>query len=212
MKKLVCVLVCVVLLFAFAPFAAGNNLQAQGEALLRDTMAIFASGEFTLRGEGFVVTRHNGMMAVDQDVYFFGQRINLVVVGNRSYVVFPDSQRYVHNRLMQQTLDSLHVNWQWRLLTSAQVYTRRPLVTQVTIGGNRYIRAYVGDRAFYFRNGQLRRMSARYWADTFAVALTRGADAELFNFAAMRRTSLVSLPFARPIALVDDAVHQWTRR
>lgn len=219
MKKLLSLLICLALLLSFAPLAVANTLQVQGEALLRGTLAVFATGEFTLRGEGWTISQRGSARAYDFGETLFGWRFHYIegYRSRRVTLVFPDRQLYLHSEAFFSVSNTAHSNWSWNILFNSS-NVGGVQVAQVRIDGNTYIRVLDGGlRAFYYHNGQLRRVAAAHWGVTgdttiyMVNSLTRGADDSLLDLYGMRRITPL-LPFARQVRMVDDVVHGWLRR
>ena len=218
MKKLLCVLLAAALLLSFtAIFATANDLQAQGEALLRETFDVFESeAGFTLRSEGVVVTRQGERFAIcygeelrAPERWLLGSRGHTLQVGNRHHLVFPGRRL----QLDITAMGSRGVNPFWHWITRGGM-PETVQVTQVTLDGNAYIRVFDGSRAFFYQDGQLRRaVVVSHWgreASVIIESLEATPEQSLVNTSGFIRLPFMvwAIPFivATPIMLPIDLI------
>ncbi|MCL2445928.1 MAG: hypothetical protein FWD06_04080 [Oscillospiraceae bacterium] len=154
MKKLLSLLLIVTLLLSFAVLAAAvdpktqPSLQAQGEALLRETLDIFANEEFTLHGAGFMLTQSGERIAIEEPVSSWlrwrtGRRVHIRENGN-IYVAFPDRRI---------SFDMTTMPFADRPLF-ALIDSTMPTHVDVTLHDNT-LRVACTQRIFFFRDAQL---------------------------------------------------------
>jgi|GEM_PF-2005353 len=160
MKKLLCVILTAAMLVGFAVMSVANNeLHAQGEALLRETMVVLDGGGFTLWGEGIVITRDGERFAVDNGIVPGAFWVRWLLgggyvlrEGENAYLVFPE--RRLQLAVGRRAPNSVAASWFWYRLA----YGGTPNTIVV-----RQVEDYIGvlfddemRREFFYRDGQLR--------------------------------------------------------
>ena len=200
MKKLLCVLLAAVMLLGFtAIFATANDLQAQGETLLRASFDVFESeAGFTLRGpDGLVITSYGWYYAHEAAntdwPWLFGGRARYFSIPGARGTALPDRHFYVCIRAFLGPHGFRDIIW-------------RGMPEEVEVEAmDGYLRVSfpyaVGHHIvhhFYFEDGQLRRIESPWFASPID-SLEVGAEHSLFDVSGMLRVPFLAL---NPITLV----------
>ena len=198
MKKLLCVLLAAAMLVSFtAIFAtAANDLQAQGEALLRESFDVFEDRDgFTLRGpNGLIITSHGWYYAHESAnttwPWLFGSRQRYIRTpgwGVRG-VASPDRHFYVCMRYFTGTFGFQDVIW--RGMPEEFMAEEIDGYLRVSFRRSEYETAMV--HHFYYVNGQLRRIDSPWFASS-VDSLEAGAAHSLFDVSGMLRVPFLAL-------------------
>ena len=214
MKKILSLILAAALLFAFASFALAavpeDELQAQGRALLEETIAIVSTRQFTIeRAHDTLAVSGDNTVVIIPDFWrnaglerfvfrpFVGTSARYLYTPNRSFIVFPErrfalwgppERSYAPFALPTQMPDEITV-------------TQQRMTSDGIEGWLLRVMFYEGNTSFTFEyfNGQLRRMSSNTGGirqtTSRIISMSPTVDPSWFSTRWMIRISAVLLLF-----------------
>jgi len=217
MKKLIAIILAMAMLCGFAAIgatAAENDLQAQGEALLRETFEILNSGVFTLESRNTIEGRESSMittmdgdrMATETIINWaeiepglqsfvlwllLGNTMRMVFAPGGTSMVFPERRIYFAMPAASDDFFDM-------ILTMAAEMPEHVAVTEKIVDGITYICVSVeiegATTSCYYLDGQLKRVVTIFAGDIIVQEIdffTGTVNQSLFSTSRMVRIPLM---------------------